>query len=186
MREARAVWKTARAESTNWSQCTVTVADGNCATERWAPAPGFEGHYLVSDDGRIRSLKRRNGDGSPLYVNWKTDTYGYAAVDLWRDGRPRRRRVHVLVAAAFLGAPPVGEEVRHLDGDRMNPRLANLAYGTRAENVADCLNHGTNHQKRKTHCPQGHAYSEENTYSIPSRPNARYCRACNEARKRRP
>lgn len=25
MTEARAVWKTARAESTNWSQCTVTV-----------------------------------------------------------------------------------------------------------------------------------------------------------------
>lgn len=40
---------------------------------------------------------------------------------------------------------------------------------------------------RKTHCSKGHEFTEENTYRIPSRPTARYCRACikanNEARK---
>lgn len=34
----------------------------------------------------------------------------------------------------------------------------------------------------KTHCPQGHPYDEVNTYVTPSRPTARYCRACAAAR----
>lgn len=34
----------------------------------------------------------------------------------------------------------------------------------------------------KTHCPQGHEYTPENTYVLPTRPNARYCRACQRIR----
>ena len=156
----------------------MTVPNSECANERWASVPGFEGHYLVSSEGRIRSLKRRTRDGGPLYVNWRIDRYGYVIVDLWRDAKSARRRAHVLVAAAFLGPRPDGREVRHLDGNPANPRLSNLAYGTRAENRRDCIDHGTDHNKRKTHCPQGHPYDAENTRVIPSRPGARYCRAC--------
>lgn len=156
----------------------MTVSNNDCSPEQWAPAPGFEGHYLVSSDGRVRSLKRRAHDGSPIYVNWKFDRDGYAAVDLWRDAKATRRRVHVLVAAAFLGPRPDGQEVRHMDGNRSNPALANLAYGTRSENNHDKREHGTDHNVVKTHCPKGHPYNEENTYVLPSRPGARYCRAC--------
>lgn len=162
----------------------LSVQNSTGDDERWVPAPGFEGHYLVSSEGRVHSLKRRKHDGSPIFVNWKTDRYGYAIVDLWREGKAARRRVHVLVAGAFLGQRPDGQEVRHLDGDSANPRLANLAYGTRAENRRDRIGHGTDHNKRKTHCPQGHPYDEENTYVLPSRPTARYCRTCQRARSR--
>jgi hypothetical protein len=163
----------------------VTVANSNCDPERWAPAPGFEGHYLVSSEGRIRSLKRRQSDGSPIYVNWRTDRYGYATVALWRDSKATQRRVHVLVAAAFLGPRPVGQEVRHLDGNRSDPRLINLAYGTRSENSLDKRAHGTDRNASKTHCPQGHPYDEQNTYVLPSRPNARYCRTCQRVKSLR-
>jgi 5-methylcytosine-specific restriction endonuclease McrA len=37
----------------------------------------------------------------------------------------------------------------------------------------------------KTHCPRGHHYTSENVYVLPSRPNARYCRACRRDEKRR-
>ena len=48
------------------------------------------------------------------------------------------------------------------------------------------LGQGYNHAI-KTHCPQGHPYNPENTYVLPSRPNARYCRACQRERvARRP
>lgn len=65
-----------------------------------------------------------------------------------------------------------------MDGNRSNPALANLAYGTRSENNHDKREHGTDHNVVKTHCPKGHPYNEENTYVLPSRPGARYCRAC--------
>lgn len=38
------------------------------------------------------------------------------------------------------------------------------------------------HNSLKTHCPRGHLYDETNTYVSPSRPTARYCRACKRMR----
>jgi hypothetical protein len=73
--------------------------------------------------------------------------------------------VHVLVAAAFLGPCPDGQEVRHLDGDKLNNCLDNLIYGTRSENNLDTVRHG--HHKKglpKTHCSHGHEYTPENIY----------------------
>jgi hypothetical protein len=149
--------------------------------ENWRAVVGYEGHYVVSDSGRVRSLKRRQFDGSPNYLRWGNDVDGYASVDLWRDSKPTRKRIHILVARAFLGPCPLGHEVRHLDGNRKNPRLSNLAYGTRGDNVRDKRVHGTDHNVAKTHCPSGHPYDEVNTYVLPSRPTARYCRACSRA-----
>lgn len=51
--------------------------------------------------------------------------------------------LHLLVAAAFIGPRPPGKIVRHLDGNRKNPRWGNLAYGTYAENTQDAIAHGT-------------------------------------------
>jgi hypothetical protein len=42
-----------------------------------------------------------------------------------------------LVALAFLGPCPDGQEVRHLDGDPLNNRVDNLEYGSRTENILD-------------------------------------------------
>jgi hypothetical protein len=38
---------------------------------------------------------------------------------------------------------PEGMQVRHLDGDTMNCRAGNLAYGTHKENQEDKVRHGT-------------------------------------------
>jgi hypothetical protein len=163
--------------------------------ERWLPVVGFEGFYEVSDQGRVRSLDRqvmRHGgkaSGYPLRIRGRVlaprrQEPGYSTVQLHLDGRPTKGFVHRLVMQAFVGPCPEGMEVRHINGDAEDSRLANLAYGTHSENLRDKLRHGTDHQKRKTHCPSGHPYDEENTYVIPTRPNARYCRACARARGR--
>lgn len=70
----------------------------------------------------------------------------YLGVSLRRDGRTFRASVHALVAEAFLGPCPEGEEVCHGDGNGRNNRLTNLRYGTRAANEADKDGHGT-HQR---------------------------------------
>ncbi|WP_439621469.1 HNH endonuclease signature motif containing protein [Gemmata sp.] len=64
-------------------------------------------------------------------------------MELYRAGKRRRVNVHRLILEAFVGPCPLGMETRHLDGDRLNNRLDNLAWGTPAENAADRIRHGT-------------------------------------------
>ena len=55
--------------------------------------------------------------------------------------------------------------------------MTNLTWGTHAENQADQVEHGTRANASKTHCPNGHAYDDENTYAYPGR-SKRGCRTC--------
>lgn len=102
--------------------------------ERWRDVVGFAGRYRVSSEGRVYSVK------SDLMLKPGTGPAGYPTVVLGRAGKSQY--VHRLVAEAFLGACPEGQEVCHKDGDRSNPRLANLRYGTRSSNNRDILDHG--------------------------------------------
>ncbi|AAK94350.1 HNH endonuclease [Myxococcus phage Mx8] len=58
------------------------------------------------------------------------------------SGRARPVGVHQLVADAFHGPCPTGQQVRHLDGNPTNNVPANLAYGTALDNAADRVRHG--------------------------------------------
>lgn len=124
------------------------------SAERWAPVPGFEGAYEVSDHGRVRSVDRvtvyqrvRRGRLAEVTRRHRghllspgTVKSGHQLVVL---GRGNSRLVHALVLMAFVGPRPPGADSLHWDGDPANNRLANLRWGTRAENVADALRHGT-------------------------------------------
>jgi HNH endonuclease len=77
---------------------------------------------------------------------------------------------------AFVGPPPSGQEIRHLDGNPANDHLYNLAYGTRSQNQKDSVRHGTHLSARRTHCPQGHEYTTANT--IVTKTGGRLCRTC--------
>lgn len=111
-------------------------------TEEWRPVVGFEGLYEVSSEGRVRSLDRnvrgRHGmrriSGVLLRPGIASNDYPTVAI-----GRGNTRTVHSLVAAAFIGPCPIGQEVRHRDGNRRNPRADNLRYGTRGQNIADAI-----------------------------------------------
>lgn len=141
--------------------------------ERWVPVVGYEGLYEVSDEGRVRSLARNGTRGCIL----KHDIHvaGYPGVRLSRDNRKKHFTVHSLVARAFLGPRLPGMECRHLNGIPGDCRLENLMWGTSAQNSQDMILHGRTNS-RITHCPQGHEYSESNTYKFDGR---RYCKACN-------
>lgn len=107
--------------------------------EKWLPVKGWEGLYEVSNFGRVRSLPRqtaRGMRGGNLLVQYIRKD-GYPEVYLYERGRKRRRtaRVHHLVLEAFVGPCPKGEEARHGPGGKLDARLANLCWGTRAKNV---------------------------------------------------
>lgn len=165
--------------------------------ERWLPIPGYEGHYEVSDRGRVKSVARkvwfvnRWGQEVQRTVPEKIRTTsvhpngGHLRVTLHRDGVREMWFVHNLVMLAFAGERPAGmPETRHLDGDPTNNRVANLAYGTHQENVDDMSAHGTHRNRRKTVCNSGHPFDATNTYVRPDG-KGRSCWACMKEHSRK-
>lgn len=68
----------------------------------------------------------------------------YVGLQLARaDGSREKAYLHRLICEAFNGPCPAGMQCRHLDGDKTNNAAANLAWGTKAENEADKLRHGS-------------------------------------------
>jgi hypothetical protein len=124
------------------------ILDSGDAHEIWCPVVGYEGFYAVSNFGRVCSISRtiiNRGNSHKLKGGILTPILnkGYQRVTMRRDGKTEYKFCHQMVAAAFIGPCPGGQEVRHKDGNRANPRLDNLEYGTRAQNIADCKEHGT-------------------------------------------
>lgn len=105
-------------------------------TKRWRFVRGFERRYLIRDDGLVWSIRRMR----PMETR-AARSHGYQVVKLW-DGRYYNRTVHSLVAEAFHGPRPHGHEVRHLDDDRFNNHVSNLAYGTHRDNMQDAIRNG--------------------------------------------
>lgn len=68
---------------------------------------------------------------------------GYPSVRIFVDGKRKHIAVHSLVALHFLPPrPSENHEIRHLDGNKLNPNADNLAWGTRKENADDREKHG--------------------------------------------
>lgn len=116
--------------------------------ERWKSIPGYEGIYEVSDLGRVRRLTFdnhhvRNRPIEPRILRSWLTKHGYARVALSKNGKSTSPHVHRLVLIAFVGPPPEGYEAAHLNGDRADSRLCNLAWKTRKDNHADKILHGT-------------------------------------------
>lgn len=118
-------------------------------TEVWQQIPGAP-NYDVSNHGRVRSwcrprkfMKGTTRSDRPRLMRLQRSDRGYYSVGLFIHAVVTRRRVHQLVLEAFVGPCPPGMETRHLDGDRGNNRLGNLAWGTKIENSRDRDRHGT-------------------------------------------
>lgn len=117
------------------------------AIERWLAVIGFEGLYEVSDWGRVRSLDRRSAARNKWnqfdrqthgrILTQRVGKRGYLLVRLWRNGKGSVFPVHRLVGEAFLGPLPVGLDTRHGPAGKLVNSVANLSYGTRAENEHD-------------------------------------------------
>lgn len=106
-------------------------------TEEWRAIPGYEGHYEVSDMGRVRSLARISLRGHLLQGRIlkasRNKVLGYNTVSLHFHGAQKTHYASELVAAAFMSLRP-GEIADHKDRDRGNDRLENLRPATRTLN----------------------------------------------------
>jgi hypothetical protein len=132
------------------------MADAHSTVE-YRDVPDFPG-YRVGSDGSVWScLEVGRRDSKPLLggewhrlVQGRTPN-GYRMVTLRKDGRTWTKSVHQLVLTAFVGNAAEGQECRHLNGDKDDNRLENLAWGTRSENASDRFRHGTGLCGEKVH-----------------------------------
>jgi hypothetical protein len=153
------------------------------ATERWLPVPEWGDLYEVSDQGRVRRVKAGGKYPAGHTLKPLKVRAGYVRVELNRDNKRHAFYVQRLVLSAFVGPRPAGQESCHRNGVRDDNRLANLRWGTHADNMQDRLSDGNHPMARKTHCLRGHEFTPENTYSAPG-VIGRVCRQCRTLRKR--
>lgn len=85
--------------------------------------------YSVSDDGRVRNNK------TGKILSPCADTNGYLSVGLYRDGKRSTKRIHRLVAEAFIPNPLNLHDINHRDGNKSNNDKSNLEYCTRSYNM---------------------------------------------------
>ena len=115
--------------------------------ELWAPIPEFERRYDVSSQGRIRSWGTCKFRLRPPKIRRiSRDKDGYLFITLHDASRNKMKgfRVSRLVLLAFRGCPPSPQhEASHLDGDKTNNSLGNLAWETHQENDGRKEIHGT-------------------------------------------
>lgn len=121
-------------------------------TENWRDVVGYEGKYEVSDKGNIRSVKRTitRSNGHKQWIKStirRTSIHcsGYEIVSLSNDCESKTKRVHRLVAEAFLPNKDNKKCVNHKDGNKINNKIENLEWVTHSEN----LNHAYENKLRK-------------------------------------
>lgn len=117
------------------------------------------------------------GDGCWLWQG-RVLSNGYGQTDFLGS---RQQGAHRVAWQLANGPIPEGLFVLHKCDVRRCVRHDHLFLGTHQANMDDRQAKGRtrgNGYERKTHCPQGHPYDEENTKMYQGR---RYCRACHTA-----
>ncbi len=79
------------------------------------------------------------------------DKDGYLTIILYHsNNKLQNYKVHKVVCELINGPCPQGMECRHLDGNKANNYPSNLIWGTKKENQADRIIHGTDTRGEKS------------------------------------
>ena len=108
----------------------------NNINENWKDVVGFEGRYMVSDLGNVKSIVTNHGKPTDKQVikRVRSKTCDYHYVQFWRKDKPKHKAIHRLVAEAFIPNPENKPIVNHLDGNKHNNTVTNLEWATHSEN----------------------------------------------------
>jgi hypothetical protein len=114
--------------------------------EEWRDVPGFEGFYMVSNFGNVKSLDRmvvgpwrkglQRAKGRPMKLQKRKA--GHLDVLIKKNGLQKRVWVHRLVATCFIPNPENLPIVNHIDSNPANNHVLNLEWCTQKHNVRHC------------------------------------------------
>lgn len=109
--------------------------------KQWKDVPGYEGLYLVSSLGEIKSLWRKTKPHE-LIKTWP-NSHGYSYAVLSRGGKVKKVTIHRLVAIAFCpGRSSDKWQVNHKNGIKSDNSAKNLEWCTPTQNRRHALSTG--------------------------------------------
>ena len=156
--------------------------------EIWKPIERFNGEYLVSNHGRLRSLKRHNDRLMPMTIQQR----GYYAAMFHMNNKAICVKVHRLVAETFIPNPEHLPEINHKDGNKLNNNADNLEWCTRSQNMLHSWGTGLHHhaewteERRKEYSERGKLLWQERCKRLGIVPKRKRTREeYNEERRKR-
>ena len=121
----------------------------------YRPVLGYEGLYVVSKSGIVKSVKRDKA------LNVVIDRYGYLTVHLCKNNIPRYVKIHRIVAQAFIPNPDNLPQVNHKDGNKLNNCVSNLEWCTPKQNMHHAESIGLIGYKKELNSMYGKKHSDK-------------------------
>jgi len=120
-------------------------------SEKWLNCVGYEGYYMVSNKGRVKSVYREikgsiRGGGSfrrgQKLIKFKIGNTGYYTCTLSKLSIRKDVFVHRLAALAFIKNKKNLPFVNHLDFNKLNNSVENLEWCNQKRNVHHAIENG--------------------------------------------
>lgn len=145
--------------------------------EIWVDVVGFEGHYLVSNLGNIKSNKsyRKNTQGRLIKQTIRSNSCQYKYVKLYLNNKQYCDAVHRIVARAFIPNPLNKPQVNHIDGNKHNNHSNNLEWVTVSENHKHAFRTGLRDNEKLRKSMIGRKFKSSSNYRYVSWDKNRNC-----------
>jgi hypothetical protein len=113
---------------------------------------GYNGDYLISDNGEVISVK----NSFHKILRKRINSRGYYYVNLCKNGKYKSVSIHRIVGKYFIDNPNNYNVLNHIDGNKLNNDYSNLEWCTASYNLKEAIRIGLLNIKKG---------SESNLYS---------------------
>lgn len=120
--------------------------------EIWKTIKGYEGRYLISNNGNIMSCQ------TGKLLSLTKDKDGYLIAKLYNANGIKYFCVHRLVARVFIPKPKGKNEINHINEIKSDNRVVNLEWVSHSENL---IKYYENHKSLRKQRRKGTKYSQK-------------------------